>query len=40
MPSKKKKKPHEMTTEEAIKTLFHPKIVKQIKKLAVKARKK
>jgi len=36
----KKKKPHELTTDEAIKRLFHPEVVKHAKKIAAKARKK
>ena len=31
---KKKKHPKDMTTEEAVKHLFHPKVVKHLKKAA------
>jgi hypothetical protein len=34
MPSKPKKHPKDMTTEEAIKRLFHPKVVTHLKKAA------
>jgi len=37
---RKKKKAHELTTEETMKKLFHPKIVEHLKKVAHKARKK
>ena len=40
MASKKKKPAHELTTEEAMKKLFHPKIIKHVKTVAAKARKK
>jgi len=40
MASKKKKKPaHELTTDEAVKRLFHPDVIKHVKKVAAKARK-
>jgi len=39
MPARKPKKhPKEMTTEEAIKHLFHPKVIKHLKKEAESAR--
>ena len=34
MPAKPKKHPKDMTTEEAVKHLFHPKAVKHLKKEA------
>jgi hypothetical protein len=34
MPRKPKKHPKDMTTEEAIKHLFHPKVVTHLKKAA------
>ncbi len=38
MPKKKPAKhPHEMTTDEAVKHLFHPEVVKHLKRHAVKA---
>jgi hypothetical protein len=39
---KKEKHPRDMTTEEAVKHLFHPKVVKHVKKhvAKVKAKKK
>ena len=39
-PRKPKKHPREMTTEEAIKYLFHPKVVRHLKKEAGSARVK
>jgi hypothetical protein len=38
MPAKPKKHPKDMTTEEAIKHLFHPKVVKHLKKAAAESR--
>ena len=40
MATKKQKKAHELTDEETMKKLFHPKIVKHLKQVAHKARKK
>jgi hypothetical protein len=40
MASTKKKPVHELTTEEAMKKLFHPKVIKHAKTIAAKARKK
>jgi hypothetical protein len=37
---KPKKHPKDMTTEEAIKHLFHPKVVKHLKKTAEESRKR
>jgi hypothetical protein len=37
---KKEKHPKDMTTEEAVKHLFHPKVVKHLKKHVVKVRPK
>ena len=37
---KPKKHPKEMSTEEAVKHLFHPKVIKHLKKEAGSARKK
>jgi len=34
---KKEKHPKDMTTEEAVKHLFHPKVVKHVKKHVAKA---
>jgi hypothetical protein len=36
----RKKKPHEMTSDELIKHLFHPKIVEHLKKVAKESTKK
>jgi len=36
---RKPKHPKDMTTEEAVKHLFHPKVVKHLKKQAGKGRK-
>lgn len=38
MPTKPKKHPKDMTTEDAIKHLFHPQVVKHAKKEAASAR--
>jgi hypothetical protein len=35
---KKEKHPKDMTTEEAVKHLFHPKVVKHVKKIAGKSK--
>jgi hypothetical protein len=37
---KKKKHPRHMTSDELMKHLFHPKVVKHIKKVAADAKKK
>ena len=37
---KKEKHPKDMTTEEAVKHLFHPKVVKHLKKRVAKVRPK
>jgi hypothetical protein len=38
MPAKPKKHPKDMTTEEAVKHLFHPKVVKHLKKTAAESK--
>jgi len=40
MASKKKKPAHELTTDEVMAKLFHPKVIKHAKTIAAKARKK
>jgi hypothetical protein len=40
MPAKPKKHPKDMTTEEAIKHLFHPKVVKHLKQAAETPKKR
>jgi hypothetical protein len=40
MDQKPPKKPHEMTTDEAVRDLFHPKVVEHAKRHAREAEKK